>query len=42
MRSAKESRWVAELDRIDRTPVVDLHQQVVLLVERSLDLLPQD
>jgi hypothetical protein len=26
----------------DRAPVVDLHQQVVLLVEGALDLLPQD
>ena len=26
----------------DRATVVDLHQQVVLLVERALDLLPQD
>ena len=33
---------LGDLDRVERAPVVDLDQQVVLLLQRRLDLLPQD
>ncbi len=33
---------LGDLDRVDLAPVVDLHQEVVLLLEGGFDLLPQD
>jgi hypothetical protein len=37
-----EEQVFGDLDRVDFAPVVDLDEEVVLLLQRCLDLLPQD